>query len=80
MSVLLSTAYLDEAERCDRVILLHQGRLLGEGTPESFSRPLDGTQLPGGRARDPQAPAPDPAGRAAGRGGRRDRRASGCGW
>lgn len=41
-SVLLSTAYLDEAERCDRVILLHQGRLLGEGTPDSFSRPLAG--------------------------------------
>jgi ABC-2 type transport system ATP-binding protein len=42
MSVLLSTAYLDEAERCDRVILVHEGRLLGEGTPESFSRPLEG--------------------------------------
>lgn len=42
VSVLLSTAYLDEAERCDRVILLHQGRLLGEGTPASFNRPLAG--------------------------------------
>jgi ABC-2 type transport system ATP-binding protein len=42
MSVLLSTAYLDEAERCDAVILLHQGRLLGHGTPESFSAPLAG--------------------------------------
>jgi ABC-2 type transport system ATP-binding protein len=42
MSVLLSTAYLDEAERCDRVILIHQGQLLGEGSPESFSRPLAG--------------------------------------
>ncbi len=42
MSVLLSTAYLDEAERCDEVILLHQGRLLGHGTPASFSAPLAG--------------------------------------
>lgn len=42
MSVLLSTAYLDEAERCDEVILLHQGRLLGQGTPASFSEPLAG--------------------------------------
>jgi len=42
MSVLLSTAYLDEAERCDAVILLHQGRLLGQGTPSSFSEPLAG--------------------------------------
>ncbi|MGA7965692.1 MAG: ATP-binding cassette domain-containing protein [Gammaproteobacteria bacterium] len=42
MSVLLSTAYLDEAERCDEVILLHEGRLLGHGKPDDFSRPLTG--------------------------------------
>jgi len=41
-SVLLSTAYLDEAERCDEVILLHQGRLLGHGAPADFSGPLAG--------------------------------------
>ena len=41
-SVLLSTAYLDEAERCDAVILLHQGRLLGHGSPADFSGPLAG--------------------------------------
>jgi ABC-2 type transport system ATP-binding protein len=32
-SVLLSTAYLDEAERCDDVVLLHEGKLLAQGTP-----------------------------------------------
>ncbi|BCK88434.1 putative multidrug ABC transporter ATP-binding protein YbhF [Sideroxyarcus emersonii] len=32
-SVLLSTSYLDEAERCDEVVLLHEGRLLAQGTP-----------------------------------------------
>jgi ABC-2 type transport system ATP-binding protein len=42
MSVLLSTAYLDEAERCDEVVLLHNGRLLGQDTPRSFSEPLRG--------------------------------------
>jgi len=42
MSVLLSTAYLDEAERCAQVILLHQGRVIGQGAPEDFSRPLQG--------------------------------------
>ena len=42
MTVLLSTAYLDEAERCSEVILLHQGRVLGQGEPESFSRELAG--------------------------------------
>ncbi len=42
MSVLLSTAYLDEAERCARVILLHQGRVIGEGAPSDFSQSLHG--------------------------------------
>ncbi len=42
MSVLLSTAYLDEAERCGEVILLHDGRLLGSGAPATFSERLRG--------------------------------------
>ncbi len=37
MSVLLSTAYLDEAERCSEVILLHEGRVIDQGTPAFFS-------------------------------------------
>lgn len=32
-TVIVSTAYLDEAERCDRVLLLHQGSALGLGEP-----------------------------------------------
>ncbi len=36
MSVLLSTAYLDEAERCDDVVLLHEGRILDYGPPGDF--------------------------------------------
>ena len=32
-TVLASTAYLDEAERCDRVLLLHQGEALGLDVP-----------------------------------------------
>ncbi len=42
MSVLLSTAYLDEAERCQQVILMHEGHVLGKGVPQSFSEPLKG--------------------------------------
>jgi len=42
MSVLLSTAYLDEAERCDEVLLAHQGRLLGQGKPSHFSEAVSG--------------------------------------
>lgn len=33
LTVLLSTAYLDEAEKCGHVVLLHQGRVLAQGRP-----------------------------------------------
>ena len=33
MTIIVSTAYLDEAERCEQVGLLHQGRLIRQGTP-----------------------------------------------
>ena len=42
MSVLLSTAYLDEAERCAEVVLLHQGRVLGHDRPQGFSDQVRG--------------------------------------
>lgn len=42
MSVLLSTAYLDEAERCNEVVLLHQGKVLGQAPPSEFSRIMEG--------------------------------------
>ncbi|WP_305075470.1 ATP-binding cassette domain-containing protein [Propionivibrio sp.] len=42
MSVLLSTAYLDEAERCQDVVLLHEGRLLDRGDPGEMSARLTG--------------------------------------
>jgi len=41
-SVLLSTAYLDEAERCDEVVLLHEGRLLAQGTPVELRATMQG--------------------------------------
>ena len=42
MSVLLSTAYLDEAERCDEVVLLHEGKLIMQGDPKEFSQTVNG--------------------------------------
>ena len=33
LTVLVTTAYLDEAERCARVFVLHEGKLLTSGTP-----------------------------------------------
>jgi len=38
MTVLLSTAYLDEAEHCCEVVILHEGQVLGSGPPDNFSR------------------------------------------
>ena len=37
LTVLLSTSYLDEAERCGHVIVLHQGRSLAQGLPSDIS-------------------------------------------
>ncbi|MFI4868490.1 MAG: ATP-binding cassette domain-containing protein [Steroidobacterales bacterium] len=37
LTVLLSTAYLDEAERCQRVILLHQGKVLSQSVPQQIA-------------------------------------------
>jgi ABC-2 type transport system ATP-binding protein len=36
MAVLWSTAYLDEAERCDAVWMLDRGRLIARGAPDAF--------------------------------------------
>jgi ABC-2 type transport system ATP-binding protein len=41
-TVLFSTAYLDEAERCGAVLLIHEGRLLGSGAPGSFAAEMAG--------------------------------------
>jgi ABC-2 type transport system ATP-binding protein len=45
VTIFVSTAYLDEAERCNRLALLHQGRLLGLGTPAEVKRLLPGRLL-----------------------------------
>ena len=36
IGVLLSTAYLDEAERCDDIVVLHEGSKLDQGPPRHF--------------------------------------------
>jgi len=41
-SVLLSTAYLDEAERCNEVVLLHEGKLLDQGDPAGLCETMRG--------------------------------------
>ncbi|BBO73071.1 ABC transporter ATP-binding protein [Desulfosarcina widdelii] len=60
LSVLVSTSYLDEAERCDQVLIMHEGRILAQGHPEKLRKRAEGyacsVQPPQGmRARDVQA-------------------------
>jgi ABC-2 type transport system ATP-binding protein len=40
--VLLSTSYLDEAARCDHVVVLHKGKVLSEGPPSNVIRLAEG--------------------------------------
>jgi pyoluteorin transport system ATP-binding protein len=42
LTVLLSTSYLDEAERCGRVVVLHHGGVLAQGQPTDISRLAEG--------------------------------------
>lgn len=42
VTIFVSTAYLDEAERCNRLALLHRGRLLGLGTPDEVKALMPG--------------------------------------
>jgi pyoluteorin transport system ATP-binding protein len=37
LSVLLSTSYLDEAERCGHVVVLHEGKVLAQGAPSEIT-------------------------------------------
>jgi ABC-2 type transport system ATP-binding protein len=55
LTVLLSTSYLDEAERCDRAIVLHEGQVLAESPPRDVS------QFAAGRSFIADPPAGQPA-------------------
>jgi ABC-2 type transport system ATP-binding protein len=42
VTILLTTHILDEADRCDRLALLHQGRVVAEGTPAHLRSSIGG--------------------------------------
>jgi len=42
VTVIVATAYLDEAERCDRVAMLHEGHLIALDAPEALQERLEG--------------------------------------
>lgn len=57
VTTVVSTAYLDEAERCDRVVFLHEGRMLALDRPAALQaalprRVLDVRTVDARRARD----------------------------
>ncbi len=41
-TIVLTTHYMDEAERCDRVAILHQGKLVSVGTPAALKDRVGG--------------------------------------
>jgi len=45
VTIFVATAYLDEAERCNRLGLIHRGRLLAVGTPDDVKRLMRGAIL-----------------------------------
>jgi ABC-2 type transport system ATP-binding protein len=47
ITIFMTTAYLDEAERCNRVGLMHRGKLIRCSTPEAMKRETGSANLEG---------------------------------
>jgi len=45
LTIVMATPYLDEAERCSRIVLLHEGRVLSVDRPEDLQATLRGRIL-----------------------------------
>jgi ABC-2 type transport system ATP-binding protein len=53
VTIVLTTHILDEADRCDRLILLHQGQIVAQGTPQELRSRLGGGDVVVLEAADP---------------------------
>ena len=70
MSVIVSTAYMDEANQCDWLVAMDQGSVLATGTPDELRAATGEQELeavftalqPGGRVAEPLVIPPRPAG------------------
>ncbi len=45
VTIFISTHFMNEAERCDRISLMHAGKVLAQGTPEALRRQHGGGSL-----------------------------------
>ena len=45
VTIFLSTHFMNEAERCDRISLMHQGRVLAVGAPKELAKERNGASL-----------------------------------
>ena len=50
ITILMSTPYLDEAERCSRIVLLHEGKVLALDQPANLRASLPGNAVRSDRA------------------------------
>ncbi len=54
MTLFLTTHYLEEAEPCDRVVIVDRGQVIAQGTPGELKRDLGGSECD--RAGDERRP------------------------
>ncbi|WP_432715710.1 ribosome-associated ATPase/putative transporter RbbA [Xanthobacter autotrophicus] len=76
VTIFVSTHFMGEAERCDRISFMHAGKVIATGTPQALKEEKQAATLEeafvaymemGGRAAQSEARLPPPAPRAAGR-------------
>ncbi|MBW2021187.1 MAG: ABC transporter ATP-binding protein/permease, partial [Deltaproteobacteria bacterium] len=46
MTIMVTTHFLDEAEYCDRIAMVYQGRIIATGTPDDLKRSIPSENLP----------------------------------
>lgn len=55
VTIVLTTHILDEADRCDRLVLLHQGKIVAQGTPSDLRSRIGGGDVVVLESADPAA-------------------------
>lgn len=61
VTIFISTHFMNEAERCDRISLMHAGRVLAQGAPAAICQTYQASTLEGAFVRCLTTAMPDPA-------------------